>query len=444
MRTNSALHRLSAPAVPMLLLALTALCTACGVSTQAVHRPTATPSSPPILYLSALIPPASSIASAQPTSVVYALDAQTGKQIWQVKAASLVSQTSLSGDTLYMVTTASTSSSTPSSSTGAPSGTVSALNARTGEQRWSRQTGVQVSAIVATNSAVLVAETTTPLHATTPTSPTAKLVALGATDGKPLWTSASYQGAFPTFPLVIFGTTAYLITAALSSTAPNAVPISTVTALNTADGTQRWQVHFSLAVGALVADTQLVGLSGAQSPVSVNSLPATTLMALNPTDGTTTWHKQVPSFVTSLTVDQDALYAAEFTPSSPSAGAPGSRIIAFSGTDGTERWSISTADITPGLAVSGTTLITSLNPISSGTANVLALNTSDGSQVWKMPGAGAPLTAPTVATGTVYVAGLVAATGTTSMVEALSTSTGSLQWQVQVNGLVQSSCLFAV
>lgn len=94
--------------------------------------------------------------------MVYALEAQTGKQIWQVKLASLVSQTSLSRDTLYVVTTAYNSSSTPSGSSGAPSGTVSALNARTGTQQWSRQTGVQVSAIVATSTAVLVAETTRP------------------------------------------------------------------------------------------------------------------------------------------------------------------------------------------------------------------------------------------------------------------------------------------
>jgi outer membrane protein assembly factor BamB len=441
MRTKSTLHRLTAPGVPILLLALTALLTACGVSTQAGH-PVATPSPPAILYLSALVPPASSTGSA-PSSVVYALDAPTGKQIWQAKLTDLVSQTSLSGDTLYVATTASTSSSTAGSSKGPPSGTVSALDARTGAQRWSLPTGKQVSAIVATSTAIVVAETTAPPNAPNATTPpTVQLVALGATDGKPLWTSASYQGSVTTGSLVVFGATAYLITATVSSTAPTALPTSTVTALNTADGTERWHAQFSLVVTALAADTQLVGVSSQMPQASETSLPATTLMVLNPTDGTTVWHTQVPSFVTALTVDQDTVYATALTPSIPSAGVPGSLIMAFSGTDGTQRWSISTADITQGVAVSGTTLVTSLNPISSGATNVLALHTSDGSPRWKMPGAGALLTAPTVANGTIYVAGF-AATGTTSGVEALSVSTGSLQWQVQVTGLVQPSSLLA-
>jgi serine/threonine-protein kinase len=212
-----------------------------------------------------------------------------------------------------------------------------------------------------------------------------------------------------------------------------------VVALDTATGTELWRFPILLDVDSEVgpfSDLQIYRRTVASSPAVTNgvvyaAIPGNFIVALDAASGEERWRKSIPPSNSSPAVVDGVVYV----------GAHDRSILALDAATGEERWRRSLPQIpnTPVVA-DGTVYINCGNRSDGSGGWVFALDAVTGEERWHFARPDDTLSAfiaPTVAGGMVYV-GTVNAPGVVGadqwVFEALDAETGVTRWQVDVVG----------
>ncbi len=271
---------------------------------------------------------------------IHALDAMTGKQRWSYTRTVGISAQSgydgyatVSGDTVYVTS---------------DSGVLFALDAATGKPRWvatwPSPTDTLYAAPAVDNGMVFVAAG----------GPDGGAYALNVTTGKVVWKTSHVLG-FDARPLVADGAVYFVSQAA-----------DTLVALDEKTGSNRWSVGSSGTNSPPVAGGGLVYVAGAD----------TIIRAFHAQDGSPAWTFQTagnapaPVFATgaAMILDGGTLYA----------GSEGGTVYALDATIGKQRWSASAGSAidAPPVVADGAVFVTTES------GEVLAFRVSDGATAW--------------------------------------------------------------
>lgn len=371
----------------------------------AIIAPSATPNGTPCMATGATATGAAPAAAASvylssQEGFVYALASANGSVRWKFDLGNAQNGKSKNSgalafdqNVLYIVST---------------DNTIYALNASDGTVRWQAKCdgGFGFTAPVVQNGVLYVSNATT-------------VYALNASTGAERW--RKLVGNTETLALAVDDNLVLVRAQDLNSTN------STLLALSTADGAQRWSVPFSSAIlpTPVLAD-------GTVYLTAVSAAGTEMLSALSAANGTLRWQAQLSGGGLVPLEKQGLVYAVG-----------GNGPLALSATDGTQRWQtpIDGLGFSPGLASASDLLFVGYQTSTSGNDGVAAaLSASDGKARWHtdVPGGtpgGVPMAytsmqprsgvagieTPVVANGVIYV-------WLHGMVSALDAASGALRW----------------
>lgn len=376
-----------------LLLFLSILALAgCGSSARASLAPplvfptTATGPSgppPPSIYVSAIEPQGGTI---------YALNAQTGGQRWHYQFKANTGYPYLDSGVVYV---------------GASDGKVYALDAGSGSPKWNHTIGGFPS-IIGIMNGVIYAGTTSFTPTGRSTQPGA-VYALTASDGSIKWQSR-VQG----FVADMDNDAIYLTT-----------PDSKLDALNISDGSLQWHFQGENPLSTIqIANGQVYIILSPNQGGGQHSI----FYALSASDGSMQWRYPSGTGDTALgafVVDANTVYL-EGNPATGLFVYTANTVFAFHAKDGSPLWQTTLQ----GTALNTAYLDSGTLYTSSGGGKVYALNTQDGSQLWQaQTGNGYPVI-EAIDNGQVY------ASAYGDGLYALSAKDGSVRWRYQSDAFV--------
>lgn len=236
------------------------------------------------------------------------------------------------------------------------------------------------------------------------------LVALNSADGSVRWQSAFAITGYPQF--YVSSTNVYIQDLAQQ----------VLTAINEQDGSQRWQ------------KTNTVFLGAANGLVFVSQSHYTIIAALNESDGSQRWtfqvtHSVADGLVAPLVASADTVYIVAQDSVSTNDGNPHYFLYALNIADGAQRWLIQSQFYFEYVTLAGDTLY--LFPAPNSQGDLGAFNVSDGTERWHMSVVGVTqFLPPTVVDGVVYVPmdGYIQAGGGPAFIYAYSASDGKQLW----------------
>jgi outer membrane protein assembly factor BamB len=357
------------------LVALAAIVTlgACGGAQSVVRTSTA-----PNLPAGTLYFATSSVGAPPVTTTLHALKAGDGKPRWQTQVVGTSTPLVYNGATLFLGTVQVNTDSPPSGGTltavsaatgakawqhdfpgqaplpiaasadsvfvslvpttapqgGPPAASIAALHASDGSVAWtSDPTGLLAGRAVLSDTA-LYAITYTGATATATTPPTFSLVALGISDGKPLWHQTVAGPPVGELGPMLSGGALYLVEEPTTPPGAGVVPSSIIEAVKASDGTRLWH---TTSLAGTAAMSLLANAEGIFYTYSSVATPGGGLVALHASDGSVAWQATVSNAApTLLAADGGVVYTKEV--SGKSAAGPSLSLRAFDAQNGTARF----------------------------------------------------------------------------------------------------------